>query len=61
MHVHSPPSPEVRALLEILIASEGFCGDLLRMDLVDTGFVRRDSPDDVVLHLTPEGHRFLQG
>ena len=53
---------ELRALLQLLVASKGHCGDpLLRRELIDTGFVRRDSVSEVVLHLTPEGRRFLQG
>ena len=52
---------ELRALLQLLVESQGHCGDpLLRRELIDTGFVRRDSVNEVVLHLTPEGRRFLQ-
>ena len=51
---------EYRALLEILLAAEGVCADaVLRQELVDTGFVRRDAQRRVRLHLTPEGRRFL--
>jgi hypothetical protein len=63
MALHHAPSrsdAEIRALLQLLVASDGFCGDaLLRLKLVDTGFVRRDPASEAVLHLTPEGRRFL--
>ena len=53
---------ELRALLQLLVESKGHCGDpLLEGNSSDTGFVRRDSVNEVVLHLTPEGRRFLQG
>ena len=52
---------ELRVLLRLLVAPEGLCGDAqLRRELLDTGFVRRDSASGVVLHLTPEGRRFLE-
>ena len=52
---------EYRSLLEILLAAEGVCADpVLRQELVDTGFVRRDAQRRVRLHLTPEGRRFLE-
>ena len=51
---------ELRALLHVLVGSGGSCSDaMLRRELVDTGFVRRDQRTDAVLHLTPEGRRFL--
>jgi len=65
MAIHQAPNrsdAELRALLQLLVASQGVCDDaLLRMELVDTGFVRRDPTSTLVLHLTPEGRRFLQG
>jgi len=52
---------EIRALLQLLEASGGVCGDrLLRRELIETGFVRRDATADDQLHLTPEGRRFVQ-
>ena len=51
---------EYRSLLEVLLAAEGVCADpILRQELVDTGFVRRDAQRRVRLHLTPEGRQFL--
>ena len=51
---------ELRSLLHVLISSGGSCTDaLLRRELVDSGFVRRDQHSEAVLHLTPEGRRFL--
>ena len=51
---------EYRSLLEMLLAAEGVCADpILRQELVDTGFVRRDAQRRVRLHLTPEGRQFL--
>ena len=51
---------EIRALLQLLLGSDGSCPDApLRRELIDTGFVRRDQADESILHLTPEGRRFL--
>ena len=51
---------EYRSLLEVVLAAEGVYADpVLRQELVDTGFVRRDAQRRVRLHLTPEGRRFL--
>jgi hypothetical protein len=51
---------ELRALLQLLDASGGVCGDrVLRRELVETGFVRRDATAEDQLHLTPEGRRFV--
>jgi hypothetical protein len=53
---------ELRSLLQVLAASDGDCADpILRRELLDTGFVRRDAVRDHRLHLTPEGRRFLRG
>jgi hypothetical protein len=63
--IHEVPSrsdAELRALLQVLVASDGVCADaLLRMELLDSGFTRPDATNEVVLHLTPEGRRFLYG
>jgi hypothetical protein len=51
---------EIRSLLQVLEASGGVCDDaLLRGELLDTGFVRRDAAESHLLHLTPEGRVFL--
>jgi len=53
---------EYRSLLQVLIAADGVCADpVLRQELVETGFVRRDQTDLLRLHLTPEGRRFVAG
>jgi hypothetical protein len=52
---------ELRALLQLLVASGGSCNDaLLCRELIDSGFVRRDRDSTAVLHLTPEGRQFLR-
>jgi hypothetical protein len=51
---------EYRSLLQVLEAADGVCADpVLRYELMQTGFVRRDATRRVVLHLTPEGRRFM--
>jgi hypothetical protein len=51
---------EYRSLLRLLLAHKGACADPgLRQELVDTGYVRRDAHRADLLHLTPEGRRFL--
>ena len=51
---------ELRSLLQVLVAAGGDCTDpLLRRELLDTGFVRRDYARECLLHLTPEGRRFV--
>jgi hypothetical protein len=51
---------DLRALLHVLVASGGTGADVhLRRELLDTGFVRPDCVRDEMLHLTPEGRRFL--
>jgi len=51
---------DLRALLQVLLAAGGDCTDpLLRRELLDSGFVRRDAARECLLHLTPEGRRFL--
>ena len=51
---------EYRALLQALEAADGVCADpVLRYELLQTGFVRRDAQRRAVLHLTPEGRQFM--
>jgi hypothetical protein len=51
---------EYRSLLGLLLTLGGTCSDSgLRQELVDTGYVRRDAQRSDLLHLTPEGRRFL--
>ena len=63
MALHDHPTrsdTEIRSLLHLLTAAEGICPDAgLRRELRDTGFVRVDRDREDVLHLTPEGRRFL--
>jgi hypothetical protein len=51
---------EVRALLQLLTAANGTCADpVLRLELLDTGFVRPGASETERLHLTPTGRAFL--
>ena len=50
---------EYRALLEILLQQKESVPSVLRQELVDRGFVRRDAQRRARLHLAPEGRRFL--
>jgi hypothetical protein len=61
LHMQGPRTDgEYRSLLQVLVAADGACADsVLRQELVETGYVRRDAQDDHLLHLTPEGRRFL--
>jgi hypothetical protein len=61
LHMQGPRTDaEYRSLLHVLLAADGFCADpVLRQELVETGYVRRDAEREQYLHLTLEGRRFL--